>query len=1020
MQRTYSALLTAAIVLVGTYARAEHLPFVHYTTADGLPSNELSAVIEDRRGFLWIGSYRGLSRFDGRGFRNFGKEHGLDKSTNITSLAVAPDGAIWVGVWGGLYRFDLTAGGLFTEVSVEGRQKTWESVLLAIDHDGTVWCGTVDGLYRTNTASPDRTLRRVPLPPHVELPAVSALLVDRGGSLWVASTDLYRRTTDGQWTRIDATAAARPGLETKSLAEDSAGGIFATSVRGIWRVDPCAGDERPSTCRMHAVTSLQFRAGFAVASESGGLWVGTSSGLVEFDQFGRPVRTLTRQDGLAGSSVSPALLDSGGNLWLVADGNGLQRLASEGFTSYGPSEGLIASNVSSILKTRAGELVVAGPDHVLQRYDNGHFVARQPRLPADIRRLGWGWYQFEMQDRRGDWWIPTDDGLLRFAQPRRLDDLGNAVAVRLRGECFRGVHVFRLYEDARENIWIGTTEPSGSTLYRWNRSSGKFDCYSSDAIVGSHTAPTAFLDVGHDTMWIGFGDGQVARYREQRFECLFNCMAGNHGTINALLLDSRGRLWIPTRRSGLLRIDDPSAKRPVAARLTMDDGLSSEQTYAVAEDRFGRIYVGTERGVDVLDGAGRVTLHYDTDDGLPTLLVSVAYADSNGDLWFGTANGVAKFTPRLNLKESTSGQVLVDAIRISGVPRPVSPVGEERIDGLVLESDQRNMEVEFIGLPRDSAPTFKFQYRLSEREPWSPAASNRSIVLAGLSSGRHRLEIRAVDLSGHASAHSAIIDVEVRAPFYSRPWFLLMASLTILLLAAAAYQARVAHLTALERQRTRIAMDLHDQMGSQLGSIGLLADLGAGDAVDADKRRQLFDQIAQTAAQLGSALSDIVWSMRHRRMTIKDLGVHLTDHGRRLFPSPPPALEISCPENWPWIELTPAVGRGVLLIALEALHNVARHADAQHVRLALRSRSRRWQLVVADDGCGLARQEPSREGFGLETMRRRACDLGAELELASSPGQGTTLTLTFDPRAADRRRRTRAGTWRKPDSWMRS
>src|SRR6185436_9258439 len=111
--------------------------------------------------------------------------------------------------------------------------------------------------------------------------------------------------------------------------------------------------------------------------------------------------------------------------------------------------------------------------------------------------------------------------------------------------------------------------------------------------------------------------------------------------------------------------------------------------------------------------------------------------------------------------------------------------------------------------------------------------------------------------------------------FYWRPWFLLATSLTILMFAAVAYRARVAHLTALERQRTQIAMDLHDQMGSQLGSIGLLADLGAGDAVDASKRRHLFDQIAQTASQMGSALSDIVWSMRRRNMTIEDLGSHL-------------------------------------------------------------------------------------------------------------------------------------------------
>ena len=1017
MRRSYSVLTAAAILLAPCPARAERLPLAHYTTAHGLPSNDLSVVVEDARGFLWIGSYRGLSRFDGRGFRNFGRDHGLDKSTNVTSLAAAPDDSIWVGVWGGLYRFDLVTG-TFTEVMVEGRQKTWERVQVKVDRDGIVWCGAADGLYRTDTTARGRMIvRRVPLPPHVELPAVSALLIDRAGNLWVASTDLYRRGPDGRWTRVEAPPSARPDLETISLVEDHNGRILLTTVRGVWRIDPTPGDACHESCTIRAATAFDLQPGKAVANESGGLWVASTTGLVELDSSGRMVRRLTRDDGLAASTISPALLDRGGNLWLVADGNGLQRLASEGFTSYGASEGLIASNVASIMKTRAGELVVAGSQHVLQRFQNGRFIAARPKLPPGVRRPGWGWYQFDMQDRRGQWWIPTDDGLVHFSRPDRVEDLPRGSATVLRGGCFSGTNVFRVYEDSSENMWIGTTERSGSTLYRWDRSSGRFDCYSSEEIVGSHVAPTAFLDVGHGTMWIGFGDGQIARYRESRFECVFNCGDAHEGVVNALVLDSRGRLWIPTHRSGLMRVDNPAARRPEAVRLTMTDGLSSEQTYAVVEDRFGRLFVGTERGVDVLDGGGRVMLHFGTEDGLPSPVVSVAYADSNGDLWFGTTNGVARFKPH-DLVAAESGRVLVDAIRVSGVTAPVSAVGEERRSGLVLQPDQRNIEIEFIGLPRRAAASLRFQYRLSQLEPWSPPSPTRSLVLAGLSSGLHRLEIRAVDVSGRASPHTAIVDIDVRPPFYWRPWFLLVAGLSVLLIAILAYQARVAHVTALERQRTEIAMDLHDQMGSQLASIGLLADLGTDDSIAPPKRRELFDQIAQTATQMGSALSDIVWSMRHRNMTIEDLGVHLREHVRRLFPSRPPQLDISYPPDWPRIVLTPAAGRGVLLIALEALHNVARHAAAEHVHLELQSRGRRWQLLVADDGRGLPPTHPGHHGFGLETMQHRALDLGATLDIVSTPDQGTTVTLTFDPRADSRRWRNRtsirlprSGSW---------
>src|SRR5262249_43466162 len=153
-----------------------------------------------------------------------------------------------------------------------------------------------------------------------------------------------------------------------------------------------------------------------------------------------------------------------------------------------------------------------------------------------------------------------------------------------------------------------------------------------------------------------------------------------------------------------------------------------------------------------------------------------------------------------------------------------------------------------------------------------------------------------------------------------------------------------ARLAQFERQRTRIAMDLHDEMGSRLGSIGLLADLAAEHAVVGTPQQTQLEHIAETAAEMGSSLREIVWSLRRGAMTLEGLGVHLAVHGRRLFPGSSTAFDTRFPDRWPAGDMSLAVGRAVLLIGLEALHNCARHAHARSVVLELRPHGRTWLL----------------------------------------------------------------------------
>jgi signal transduction histidine kinase len=409
--------------------------------------------------------------------------------------------------------------------------------------------------------------------------------------------------------------------------------------------------------------------------------------------------------------------------------------------------------------------------------------------------------------------------------------------------------------------------------------------------------------------------------------------------------------------------------------------------------------------VDIL-ADDRLVRHLGPAEGLPSRHVTITTFVPGKGVWFGTTNGLARLEVANRYEPAGEQHTRIDGLRVAGVPRPLSALGESKISNLVLSPDERRLQIDFLALGGSTGGTPRFQYRMEAVDAWSEPTQERTLLLPNLTPGRYRFEVRAVDSNAERSAEPAMVSFQVLAPFWRRPWFVGLAALTLLGLAAAIYRTRVTHLLALERQRTRIAMDLHDEMGSGLGSIGVLADLASGESVGESKRRELLDQVASTASELGASMSDIVTSLRPGADTMEALALHLSERGRRMFPGKSPRLEIRLPEVWPSIRLTPAVRHNVAMIALEALHNAARHANARNVRVGLeRGEGSRWRLSIEDDGRGAASNgsDNAGGGLGLESMHRRADLIGADFTLRMTPEQGTIVMLLFDPAAEDRR-----------------
>jgi len=584
--RLAASLLTLFTVLLAWPARvpAKRLPVRAYTTADGLPRNQIHSIVRDSRGFMWMCTGEGLSRFDGYEFTTYGTDQGLPRST-VYDLIETRSGDYWAATNGGLCRFrpGLPSGPRFLPYRVTGDPKTEYATSVLEDRTGVIWCGTHVGLYRLEPPDSARLID-LGMPRGSQYYAqVHALLEDRDGTIWVGSgSGLYRRGRDGQ-TRRYTTRDGLPDDDIYALLEDRQGQIWIGCATGLCRTVPNPGASGRLVARVYTTQNgLSGNHIQAILETSEGrLWFGNVGGLSELTSNAEPdqphFQSYRAAEGLSDRGVQALAEDREHNLWAGTDG--VIKIARNGFTTYGLPDGLHDPNITSIFEDLAGDLCVlslARNGLWINRFDGQRFRATRPKFPPELDWLnyyGWGWKQTAFQDRAGEWWIATGRGLLRFPKVPSVEQLARTSpkALYTARNGLIPEDAFRLFEDSAGDIWVATAADRGprNGLRQWLRATGDFRDHSS---VTPGLAK-AFREDRLGALWIGFNTG-LARYRKGRFDFFTVADGLPAGDINDLYLDRSGRLWIASAEGGLGRIDDPGSPHPRIVRISTAQGLS--------------------------------------------------------------------------------------------------------------------------------------------------------------------------------------------------------------------------------------------------------------------------------------------------------------------------------------------------------------------------------------------------------------------------------------------------------------
>jgi len=1002
-----------------------------WTSDDDLPDSSVTAITQTRDGYLWIGTYNRLARFDGVRFVYFDPLNTpalKHARVHALGLFTGKDGTLWINTYDGsmtsmrdgvfthewqggqvsavfsqsnLTYFALLRGGLICREESGGTN--WHTVGLPgpalgttfrQDAGGDLWFMTREGMVGRVTGTNCTTINLGEY--GLAGRTVNYLTSDQTGQVWVATDKEIARWTGRSFENMTPTNGA-PTLNATFIycGDGRSGWVVADGgVRAFrdrqWMGEVPAWHELASANTAFMSSHMDHRNRVWLRSFGQGLFYTSVDGVP---------RRMTAAQGLPNNRVSCWFEDNEHNIWLGVDRGGLVRLRERRFQVIGAAQGVTIPAVSSVCEDQDQNIWFGTFGGGLHRWAAGKldsFALPEGPNPKSFFSV----------------YPATDNQLWVSAGGEDLYLMTNGAVLSR-----KNVHgVKAILADREDGVWLG-------------RQNGLSRLTGTNLVSFSTRGDLERVDVRtlaedrRGRIWIGAGNGRVYQFEHDKFTAYQADDALKNQAVWSLLPDDDGTLWIGTFRGGLLRLKDGKF-----TRYTTQSGLPSDVICQILDDGLGRLWIGSHRGLfqvakDALhnfDPNGSQPLpcvSYGLFDGLPTLEFTGNYQpacwkDHQGRLWFATVKGLVSVHPDRMDRNRLPPPVAIEEVQLDG--KPLTDKFGRVPAKLDLPPGKRQLDFRFTALSFAAPDKTRFRYRLAGFEDaWVEADTRRFAHYGPLPPGQYHFQVLACNNDGVWNAEGATISLTQLPQFWQTWWFQGLGAVALLggifgtvrFIVTRRLRQKLEQLKqqrAIARERERIAKDIHDDLGAGLTQILLqssLARRGTQGQVQTD-----FTQIADTARELVRAMDEIVWAIDPENDTLDGLVTYLGKFVEDFVTATGKRCRIVLPPQLPAHSISAEARHNLYLAIKEALNNAIKHSGASEISFQLKIQPQTFTFVIKDNGSGF---DPSTEssqpaddtrissGHGLRNIVQRLEAVGGACAILSEPGKGTAVELSL-------------------------
>jgi len=860
----------------------------------------------------------------------------------VTDIAQTADGYLWFATLNGLARFDGVQFRVFDHTNTEGmessrvegvRVENGDKLLVELE-------GGLSGFFGEQGFEIGAAQELESLGEQVDATAASA----KGGR-WIAGERQLRRFVDDQ------------------VAEDYGPYPFIPPLR---------------------VTAM-------LEDRSGRLWLATDGDGV-FCYFGRNRADEFRgPEGMPENRVRCLFEDRDGNVWAGTDGGGVVRFRPRLFKSPAGTSEPVVGRVNSVAVDGTDDVWVGTEEAGLHIWDGAKLVAA---LPEELNRI-----VTILAEENGLRVLVGTDGQGLFRVKRQGTESLELSFGEIPG--FRTKRIQALLRDRAGVIWVGM--PTG--------------------LAEVHDDRVEWIDLGDvrclaqtkdGAICVGLHGGGLARMHGSDFQRFDRESGLPDDYVWSLLADDDGGLWIGTFGGGLVRFHGGEFKT-----LGVRHGLPDKVVSTLLMDLQRDLWLGSQRGVVHL-GRGELDAFfagkksrigyrlYDVDDGLDSAECVGGHQPNGvtahtGELIFATLKGAVMIVPQDLQAVSAPPPVLIQSIQLDDdlvfESLPGRPESGDRAGPILAGPGRVRIGIDYAGMDFAKPDKVTYRHRLIGRgEEWLEVGGQRRVIFDDLSPGDYRFEVMAVKADGTTSIDPAEVSFSVLPFFWQTTWFRLLAILgtagligwivrVVSLRRVKMQMEKLEQELAVQNERTRIANDLHDDLGARLTQLAFLSDLAQRDT---DQLNELGDAARDTAA----SLDELVWTVNPKNDRLDRLVRFLVDQARGYCEATGLRCEVVQPASVPDLEVSGGFRHNLFMVVKEALNNTAKHAQATRVELKLQIGNGRLDMSIRDDGSGFDQEAKADSGNGLGNYVDRIAALRGTVKLSSEPGKGTRLEIS--------------------------